>query len=55
MSYGTEAVISTEMGYHTLKTLSAERKEENTEIIKSNLDMAEEMREMATMKLRAYQ
>ena len=39
------------MGYPTLKTLSTKHEEENAEIIRSNLDMAEEMREMAAIKL----
>ncbi|GMN59362.1 hypothetical protein TIFTF001_028447 [Ficus carica] len=44
-----------EMGYPTLKTLSTKHDEENAKIIRSNLDMAEEMREMAAIKLQLYQ
>ena len=55
LTYGTKAVIPMEMGYPTLKTLSMKHEEENAEIIRSNLDMAEEMREMAAIKLQSYQ
>lgn len=55
LTYGTKAVIPTKLGYPTLKTLAAEQDEVNEELIKNNLDVVEEVREMATIKLQAYQ
>ena len=54
MNYGVEAVIPLELGFPTLRT-NQFNVEENNRLLLDSLDVAEEMREMATVKMTYYQ
>ena len=54
LAYGTEAVIHTEVSLPTIKTLVAE-KGKNDQQLAHNLDLVEEQREIAALRLANYQ
>ncbi|XP_038680931.1 uncharacterized protein LOC119981862 [Tripterygium wilfordii] len=54
LTYGTEAVIPLEIGLSTIRTLALERGE-NDNPLTVNLDLLEEKREQAALKLASYQ
>ena len=53
--YGSEAVLPTEAGLPTAKTLVAEHEKRNQQQLAKNLDLVEEMRECAQIRRAAYQ
>ena len=55
MVYGTEAVIPTEIGLPTLRTSIADKLEVKQNQLLLNLDLAEETRQIAQIKLALYQ
>ena len=55
MVYGTEAIIPTEIGLPTLRTDIVDRPEVNQNLLLLNLDLAEETRQIAQIKLALYQ
>ena len=55
MVYGTEAIIPTEIGLPTLRTDIVDRPEVNQNQLLLNLDLAEETRQIAQIKLALYQ
>ena len=54
MTYGTEAVIPIKLGFPTLRTDQFSVKENNC-LFSASLDLDEERREVATMKMAHYQ
>ena len=54
MTYGSEAVIPIEAGFPTLRT-DQFNVEENHHLLLDSLDLAEERREVATVKMAYYQ
>ena len=54
MTYEAEAVIPLESGYPTLRT-NQFSVEENNRLLLNSLDMAEEWREVAAVKMAHYQ
>ena len=54
MTYGVEAVIPLETGFPTLRT-SAFTSDGNDELLKKSLDLIEEQRENAVVRLAYYQ
>ena len=55
MVYGTEAVIPTEIGLPTLRSDVADMLDVNQNQLLLNLDLAEETRKIAQIKLASYQ
>ena len=53
LTYGMEAVIPTEIGMPTLRTDTPEQS--NNEAVAENLDMADELREAASIRMASYQ
>ena len=53
--YGTEAVILTEIGLRTLRSDMVDRPKINQNQLLLNLDLAEETRQIAQIKLALYQ
>ena len=53
--YGSEAVLPTEAGLPTSKTLVAEHEKKNQGQLAKNLDLIEEVRECAQIRRAAYQ
>ena len=54
LAYGTEAVISVEIGMPTLKTKAFEQ-ESNDQQLMENLDLLEERKDQANIRMEAYQ
>ena len=54
MTYGAEVVIPLELGFPTLRT-DQFNTEENNRLLLDNLDVAEEMREVAIVKIAHYE
>ncbi|KAM2403239.1 hypothetical protein ACFX1X_031022 [Malus domestica] len=54
LAYGTEAVIPTEVGLPTVRTLVVENGENNQQLA-HNLDLVDEQREIAALRLANYQ
>ena len=53
MNYGSEAVIPLEIGFPTLRT-SQFSVEENNHLLSTNLDLVDERREAAMVKMSHY-
>ena len=53
LTYGLEAIISTKFGVPTLRTEILE--EANIEVITKDLDMTNELREVAVVRITSYQ
>ena len=53
LTYGMEAIIPTEIGMPTLRTEIP--KEANAEVITKDLDMTDELREAAIVRIASYQ
>ena len=54
MTYGAKVVILLELGFPTLRT-DQFNTEENNRLLLDNLDVAEEMREVAIVKIAHYE
>ncbi|KAM2185678.1 hypothetical protein ACFX1Q_030655 [Malus domestica] len=54
LAYGTEAVIPTEVGLPTVRTLVVENGENNQQLA-HNLDLVDEQREITALRLANYQ
>ena len=52
LTYGMEAIVSTEIGMPTLRTNIPEKS--NTESVIKELDMADELRKAAAMRIASY-
>ena len=54
MTYGSEAVVPVEIGLTTLRTLTYDD-QQNEEQLRLNLDLIDEVREMAETRMKRYQ